>query len=176
MNWEAIGALGDIIGAVAVVVSLVYLGRQIKQGTDLARTDFHSRSVDTLARFQNWKSASVENARIFRTGMLDFYSLSTDERIILDGVLLDLVLAFKDVLEAYERGFMDVDTYQAWFGFIGTNIGMPGARTWWEHARPIYVPKVRSTVDQAINSAAPYQQLMSVLFEDKPSITTECDG
>ena len=30
MNWEAIGALGEMIGAVAVVVSLVYLAVQIR--------------------------------------------------------------------------------------------------------------------------------------------------
>jgi hypothetical protein len=108
--------------------------------------------------------------------MLDFRSLTSDERIVLDGVLLDLVLAFKDVLEAYERGFMDEDTYHAWFSFIGTNIGMPGARTWWEQARPIYIEKVRSVVDRAIESNPPYHQLMSVLFEERPNIAMESDA
>ena len=30
MNWDAIGAVGEIIGAVAVVVTLVHLSRQIR--------------------------------------------------------------------------------------------------------------------------------------------------
>ena len=30
MSWEAIGAIGEIVGAAAVVLSLVYLGRQIE--------------------------------------------------------------------------------------------------------------------------------------------------
>ncbi len=30
MNWEAIGAVGEIFGALAVVVSLVYLATQIR--------------------------------------------------------------------------------------------------------------------------------------------------
>ena len=30
MNWEAIGAVGEIIGALAVVVSLIYLATQIR--------------------------------------------------------------------------------------------------------------------------------------------------
>ena len=30
MNWDAIGAVGEIVGAMAVVVSLVYLGSQIR--------------------------------------------------------------------------------------------------------------------------------------------------
>ena len=33
MNWDAISAIGDIVGAVAVVVTLLYLALQIRQGT-----------------------------------------------------------------------------------------------------------------------------------------------
>ena len=30
MNWDAIGAIGEIVGASAVVISLVYLASQIR--------------------------------------------------------------------------------------------------------------------------------------------------
>ena len=33
MNWETIGALGEMIGAVAVVVTLLYLSARIRQNT-----------------------------------------------------------------------------------------------------------------------------------------------
>jgi len=31
MNWDAIGAVGEVVGAVAVVVTLLYVARQIRQ-------------------------------------------------------------------------------------------------------------------------------------------------
>lgn len=31
MNWEAVSAIGEIIGAIAVVISLVYVAAQIRQ-------------------------------------------------------------------------------------------------------------------------------------------------
>ncbi|RLQ21226.1 hypothetical protein DWB85_13015 [Seongchinamella sediminis] len=37
MDWEAAGALGEIIGATAVVVSLLYLGIQIRAQTRQSR-------------------------------------------------------------------------------------------------------------------------------------------
>ena len=33
MNWEAISAVGEIVGAIAVVVTLIYLAAQIRRGT-----------------------------------------------------------------------------------------------------------------------------------------------
>ena len=36
MNWEAIGAIGEIFGAIAVFATLVYLALQIRQSTSIA--------------------------------------------------------------------------------------------------------------------------------------------
>lgn len=33
MNWDAIGAIGEIIGATAVFLTLAYLALQIRQST-----------------------------------------------------------------------------------------------------------------------------------------------
>jgi hypothetical protein len=38
MNWQAIGAIGEIGGAVAVLVSLIYLATQIRQNTKMMRS------------------------------------------------------------------------------------------------------------------------------------------
>lgn len=37
MNWDAVGAVGEIVGAAAVVVSLLYVGRQVKHSSTVAR-------------------------------------------------------------------------------------------------------------------------------------------
>jgi hypothetical protein len=37
MNWSALGALGEFIGGIAVVISLVYVGLQIRQNSNSVR-------------------------------------------------------------------------------------------------------------------------------------------
>jgi hypothetical protein len=37
INWEAIGAVGEVAGAVAVLVTLVYVATQIRQNTQSTR-------------------------------------------------------------------------------------------------------------------------------------------
>jgi hypothetical protein len=39
MNWEAIGAIGEIVGAATVVATLFYLAIQIRQNTKVSRAD-----------------------------------------------------------------------------------------------------------------------------------------
>jgi len=39
MNWDAIGAIGEIVGAIAVVATLFYLARQVQQSTRMSRAE-----------------------------------------------------------------------------------------------------------------------------------------
>lgn len=56
MNWETAGSIGEVIGALAVVVSLIYLAVQIKQNSGIAKS----------VAIQHWASASaLEKSAIF---------------------------------------------------------------------------------------------------------------
>ena len=47
MNWEAIGAIGEIVGATAVVATLVYLAVQIRNSTRIARSATRQSIAET---------------------------------------------------------------------------------------------------------------------------------
>ena len=47
MNWEAIGAIGEIVGAVAVILTLGYLAVQIRQNNKSIRSQIYTSWVDT---------------------------------------------------------------------------------------------------------------------------------
>ncbi len=47
MNWDAISAVGEIVGALAVVVSLIYLATQIRQNTKVARSSMRHGITDS---------------------------------------------------------------------------------------------------------------------------------
>jgi hypothetical protein len=64
MDWNAIGALGEVVGAAGVVFSLVYLGTQIRSNTKQASADaiYNSQKAqaDIVETF-----GDTENAKLF---------------------------------------------------------------------------------------------------------------
>ena len=49
MNWEAIGAIGEIVGAVAVLGTLYYLAAQIRtQNQQLEKSNDHARAQTSV--------------------------------------------------------------------------------------------------------------------------------
>jgi hypothetical protein len=39
MNWDAVGALAELVGAIGVIVSLIYLANQIRQNSNSVRAE-----------------------------------------------------------------------------------------------------------------------------------------
>ena len=46
MNWEAIGAIGEVMGALVVIVTLGYLAIQIRQNTRALRIQVNQSRAD----------------------------------------------------------------------------------------------------------------------------------
>ena len=63
MNWEAIGAVGEILGAIAVLVTLIYLATQIKQHTLATRAVTNSAYAEAAREFNMAIANSPELAR-----------------------------------------------------------------------------------------------------------------
>ena len=80
MNWEAIGAVGEILGAVGVIVTLVYLARQLGHNTAMMRV---AASSERLERDYDIASSVIENrevAEMWAKGDLEFDSLDDIDR------------------------------------------------------------------------------------------------
>jgi len=82
MNWEAIGALGEIVGAIAVVASLVYLATQIRiQNRESKISSVH----EITEAFRNSIIAlqDSEKSEIWIRGISDFDDLEPPEKFSL---------------------------------------------------------------------------------------------
>ena len=79
MNWDAIGALGELIGAGAVVVTIVYLSIQIRANTNQVRSAEHHRFRDETSRLHEIALSSREHAELL-TKMANNEELSPVER------------------------------------------------------------------------------------------------
>jgi hypothetical protein len=48
VNWNALGAVGELVGALAVVVSLLYVARQIRQSTAATKAASFQSMTETM--------------------------------------------------------------------------------------------------------------------------------
>ncbi len=89
MNWDAIGAIGEIISALAVLITLVYLARQIKHSANTNEAGISSSSLDA---YHNWRCLVIDHAEVlarFENGE----TLSDSESLIVLNIAGDFAFA-----------------------------------------------------------------------------------
>ena len=80
MNWEAIGAIGEVVGASAVFISLLYLALQIRNSR---RSDQIVAAAGAVSAVHDWIGQIVRDETLYdlyRRGLTDYESLSRSEK------------------------------------------------------------------------------------------------
>lgn len=97
MNWDALGAIGEVVGAAAVVATLVFLAIQVRHSTRsmdesnrLQRTAAIDRHTDSMSR---WRGTIAENADIARIwfAAVNDNPLTDEELIRLNNMYINLI-------------------------------------------------------------------------------------
>ena len=65
MNWEAIGAIGEIVGAAAVFLTLIYLALQIRQNTSSVRLAAVDAAITHVSNVRQGIFADAEVTEIY---------------------------------------------------------------------------------------------------------------
>ncbi len=79
MNWDAIGAVGEAIGAVGVIASLLYLAAQVRAGRRASAVESKLESTRLLNDFVDSLIKSPELNALFLRGLTEIDSLSEEE-------------------------------------------------------------------------------------------------
>jgi heme/copper-type cytochrome/quinol oxidase subunit 1 len=75
VNWEAISAIGQIVGAIAVVISLIYLATEIRSNARATREASMRSLSDAVTRWLHQLAENPHLAEVFHRGIQDYESL-----------------------------------------------------------------------------------------------------
>ena len=171
MNWDAVGAVAELLSAIGVIATLFYLAVQVRHGKNateantrsledarkFAEVELHRSTVLLTAPLQEWIAKDEGLAKIMIEGFEDYQGLSKIDRFRFDGTMSAYVLGFKGVIEAYNRGLMDVHTYTIWLTAVATIVKTAGGKTWWETGQFGFTPEVRARINEAAEKGTDYE-------------------
>ncbi len=86
MTIQDYGSIGEIVGAIATVATLLYLAVQIRQNNRLVAASIADSSRDSMNELARILGANPEAARVYAAGVQDPSSLSLHETVQLDSL------------------------------------------------------------------------------------------
>ena len=147
MNWDAVGAIGEIIGAVAVVATLYYLARQISDSTKQSRmasvAELNTIYNDSFLPIYN----SAENMRIWVEGLSNPESLTRVELEIFFLFVRRLLNPFDTAVTQYRGGTLELDHFHRYLEFSREVVMSPGGQAFLEAIPTQLTPEARQMLD-----------------------------
>lgn len=153
MNWDAAGAIAELLGAIAVFVSLVYLAIQVRQSAGINKASAFQAMIDGVTAHKN-HMFGPQNAPLVLRGLRSYSDLSAEDRIQFDNLLTNFLNYFEASYHAASAQTLGDETMENWVWNLETKLFCyPGAVDWWETAQFIYPPQIRALVDRSIAAA-----------------------
>ena len=109
MDIMELGALGDLVGGVAVLVTLVYLAIQLRQNTAAIQTASYAQAAEPLYALVEQISRDGEFAEIIGKGLGSPETLTEIEALRFQGWAAMLLYGYENLLRAYESGQVTED-------------------------------------------------------------------
>ena len=162
MNWEAIGAIGEIVGAAGVIATLVYLAYQIRQNT----TQLEQNTLAAKAAAQNASNEALRENRkaIFESlDMSEIYFRGNQKPEELDEVsLLRYRLIIMNVtevmLEIYTQTLITGFSPETWHTqgktLVKRVLATSGGQWFWANFADNYTADFRAEVDRILLPAS----------------------
>jgi hypothetical protein len=144
LNWEAVGAIAELLGALGVIGSLFYLASQIRQNTKSSRAATFQAVVSDAQRINALVIEKTEIARLRRVGLAEPEQLDPDDRIRFDR-LMSTYFRFQDNLwEQRRNGTLDENQWEGYREVLRRLVTEPGARSYWAEHRESYSASFRT--------------------------------
>jgi len=157
MNWIAVAAAGQVAGAVAIFVTLLYLARQIRLSNRQARLDAYRQTMNSLNAWARSLYESAEITDLVIRGRQSYDSLSEAERIRfanLHHVLLNtLQLDYDHVQELAPDDDYRESSEEMIRNIVRGYFNHPGVLLFWEKVQESYGPGLRKLVSDNTGDA-----------------------
>jgi hypothetical protein len=134
MNWDAIGAVGESLGAVVVFVTLIYLAAQVRMSNKLAEANHQDVHMDRIRAFNLALSQNGDMARIWRIGRASG-DLDEDEASQFEAMAIYSILVQRDGWS--RKHLLEMPDAELYLDILVDSLSRsPGLRQVWESFSP----------------------------------------
>ena len=136
MSLADLASIGSFVSALAVLISLIYLGLQVRQNTHVHRASAHQARLEFVMDFLEGQT-DPSMAPLLLRGMEGDAKLSEVEFTRFKAFMHRWFLGMAEIVWMHERGVLDNDRFAGSMVALRGYLGFPGCRAVWQVIKPV---------------------------------------
>ena len=155
MNWNGIVALSQLVAAAGVILSLVFVGLQIKQNTRALQRAEHNSTMEQWTVIRQAIAQNRDLAELMTAGLHGESPPDAADQLRLEQMLQENAWAAFHIWDRTQRGIFPKGTFEVTGGaLLGTVLRTPGGESWWRKAKHVgFHPGFVSDIDAVLGKA-----------------------
>jgi hypothetical protein len=133
VDWNAIGAIGEVAGAIAVVITLLFLAKQLRENTKSTNAAAHSDRTHRNIMLTLW--SGEHGVGLIRRKVERGEEISDEERELLFCLDLASLRHFEDMHYQRTAGITDDETWAANLSGLDRRSGSEGFAEMYEQGK-----------------------------------------
>ena len=135
---QILGNLGEFIGALGVVTSLVYLAQQMSQNTTSVRAASFNSMVQNSIRLLEHAFRDSEFADFLYRAEQDPGALHPEERVRWDAYMTSVYRHFGNLVYQYRVGALDRQMWESYQRTLREHLRTPSWAAWFEANKDVF--------------------------------------
>jgi hypothetical protein len=162
MNWDAIAAIAEILAALGVIGSLVYLAGQVRGSLKQARQAAIQSVVNQMSNVWTGVAADRDHADIWVRGSKGTSGLKDEtEGVRFSAFLLSLFRPYEEIFYYRRDGLVDDWTWESISSQCHALMGTPGFIDWWAERGTWFSIEFQEHIQQTLESSPDNQRSSS---------------
>jgi hypothetical protein len=146
MNWDAISAISQLVGSIAVVVSVLYLAVQLRSSTRVARVAAMDAAAAALRDVTKPFMENAELGRVWRAGLENLEALSPDDQARFFHAAHQFLKALETIHYHYVYGLLDTQLWAGWRDLLHHYIACPGIQFYLNRRNAVFSERFRKFI------------------------------
>jgi hypothetical protein len=151
LSLPALGNIGEFIGAIAVVVSLIYLARQTILNTRSVQAASFNSMVQNSIRLLEHSFRDSEFASFYERAEKDPDALSPDEKVRWDSYMTSVFRHFGNLIYQHRVGALDDQMWQAYRQTLKEHLRVPTWGVWYRRHSQIFSVSLTEQVEEFLS-------------------------
>jgi len=135
---EALGNIGEFVGAIGVVVSLVYLGLQLRQNTSSVRASSFNSMIQNSIRLLEHTFRDREFAALVARAEADPTTLTPEEQVRWDAYMTAVFRHFGNLVYQNRVGALDPQMWESYRRDLKEHLRSPHWVAWFRDHRVVF--------------------------------------
>ena len=148
MSWDSVSAISQVIAAIAVVVSLIYIAAQVRSGASTFKTGLRDSSFASLMEYNYAILADPELAWIFQRGFRNIDALDERQRARALHTFYAFFKLWENIYLHYLEGVVEEPVWRHNSNVLLYYAAMPGAQFYLRERLAIFEPRFGELLKQ----------------------------